>query len=242
MKRSFLVSALFLGAWVVQPVVSRGQTLSPVGTWEVTILGSDKGTSMMTFSNDLTLTGYGITQKQFGFFTLAGNWSLDSHGDVIVSYVQSINGVGSGGASFTTRLLRSGRFRAKGGDNNGKTLRFKGQQPSSFPDLSGSWTALVKRRSKTLHETYNIAASTNFPAVFDVTGDGLSDTGSFTLSGTIITTSNNKLNVSIDRTFGVDTQRSSLAGKLKHRESDMRLKGDDDTNAHLAIKATLNGP
>ena len=243
MKRSLLVSALFLGAWVVQPAISRGQTLSPVGTWEVTILGSDRGTSMMTFSNDLTLTGYGITQKRFGFFTLAGNWSLDSNGNVIVSYVQSINGVGSGGASFTTRLSRSGRFRAKGSDNTGKTLRFKGQQPSSFPDLSGSWTAVGKRRSRALLETYNIAASTNFPAVFDVTGNGQSgDTGSFTLSGAIITTSNNKLNASIDRTFGVDTQRSSLAGIFKPRNSDMQLKGDDDTNAHLALKATLNAP
>ena len=241
MKRSFLVWALFLGAWVVQPASSRGVALSPVGTWEVSILGSDRGTSIMTFSNDFTVTGGGITRDQFGFFTLAGNWSLDSHGDVIVSCVLSTNGVGSGGASFTARLSRSGRFRGNGHDNHGKPLHFRGEQPSNLPDLTGSWTAVVKRHTKTLHETYQITASTNFPSVFDLIGDGLSDTGSFTLSGTIIATPNNRLNASIDRTFGVDTQRSSLAGKVKPKDSDMRLNGRDDTSAHLAIKA-LNGP
>src|SRR6266446_4469162 len=48
MKRSFLMCALFLGAWAGRPVISQGQTLSPVGSWQVTILGSDKGTAVMT--------------------------------------------------------------------------------------------------------------------------------------------------------------------------------------------------
>jgi len=242
MKRSFLVWALFLGIWVVPPATSRGLALSPVGTWEVSIVGSDKGTSIMTFSNDLTVTGCGITRDQIGFFTLAGNWSVDAHGSVIVSYVLSTNGVGSGGASFTARLLRSGRFRGKGRDNHGKGLHFNGEQPSNLPGLTGTWTAVVKRRGNTLLETYDITASTNFPAVFDVTGNGSSETaGSYTLTGTIIATPNNKLNASIDRTFGADTQRSSLAGRVKHKDSDMRLKGHDDANVHLSIKA-VNGP
>ena len=241
MKRSFLVWALFLGAWVGQPAISRGAALSPVGTWEVSIVGSDRGTSIMTFSNDLTVTGCGITRDQFGFFALAGTWSLDAHGGVIVSYVLSTNSVGSGGASFTARLLHSGRFRGKGHSSHGNLLLFKGEQPSSLPGLTGSWTAVVKRRTKTLHETYTITASTNFPAVFDVTGGGLSDTGSFTLSGTIIAMRNNTLNASIDRTFGVDTQHSSLAGRVNAKDFEIQLKGFDDTGAYLRIKA-LKGP
>ena len=236
MKRSFLVWALFLGAWVVQPAISRGLALSPVGTWEVSIVGSDRGTSIMTFSNGIAVTGCGITRDQLGFFTVAGNWSLDARGGVIVSYLMSTNGVGSGGASFTARLLHSGRFRGNGHDNDGKLLRFKGEQPSSLPNLTGSWTAVVKRHTKTLHETYAITASTNFPAVFDVTGNGLSDTGSYTLTGTLIATPDNKLNASIDRTFGVDTQRSSLSGKVRTKDSVIQLKGSDDTNARLSIK------
>jgi hypothetical protein len=238
MKRLFLVPALFLGVLVDQPAVVRGQSPSPVGTWQVHILGSDRGTAMMTFSNDLTVSGYGITQNRFGFFSLTGNWRFDTNGNVIVAYVASLNGVGSGGASFTARLSRSGRFRARGSDNSSKPLRFMGEQPPDFPDLSGSWTAMVRRHGRTLHESYTITASTNFPAVFDVTGSGLSDTSSFTLLGAIITTSRDRLNASIDRTFGVDIQRSSLAGIFKPRASVMQLSGEDDAHARLAVRAT----
>jgi hypothetical protein len=242
MKRSFLVSALFWGMLVVQSVVARTQPISPVGSWEVTILGSERGTSMMTFSNDLSVSGYGILQRQFGLFTLTGHWGFDTNGNVVVAYVQSLNGTDTA-VSFTARVRRSGRFHARGkrtGANGG--LQFKGEAVSDLPDLRGSWIATIKRRSETFNETYTITASTNFPAVYNVTGDGSSDAGSFTLSGMIITTSNNKLNASIDRTFGAGTQRSSLYGRVKPKKSEMDLKGVDDTKAHLAIKATLNGP
>ena len=240
MKRLFLVSALFLGTWVVQPAVSGAQPLSPVGSWGVVISGADRGTSMMTFSNDLSVSGYGIMRKQFGLFTLTGHWGFDTNGNVVVAYLQSLNGVDTA-VSFTARVQHSGKFRAKG-TGTGGGLQFRGAVVSDFPDLSGSWSAAVKRHGKTLHETYHIAASTNFPAVFDVTGDGLSDTGSFTLLGTVIATSHNQLNVSIDRTFGVDTQRSSLYGRFKPAKPEMALKGVDDTDAHLTIKAVLDGP
>jgi len=234
MKRSSLIFGLLWGVLVLQPAVSHGQTLTPVGTWEVTILGSDRGTSMMTFSNDLTVSGYGITQKRFGLFTLTGNWGFDSHGDVVVAYVQSLNGTNTA-ASFTARLRRSGRFFAKGTGTSGR-FRFKGVKPAGFSDLSGSWVATVKRHSKTLHETYTISVSSNFPAVFDVVGQGLSDTGTYTLTGEIITASHNKLNASINRTSGLATIRSSLWGMLKPRNPTMSLRGSDDTGASLDVK------
>jgi hypothetical protein len=236
MKRSFLICALFLGAWAVRPGISHGQTLSPAGSWQVTILGSDKGTAVMTFSNNFTVSGYGITRKQFGLFTLTGNWAFNNKGDVVVAYIQSLNSVGTA-FNFTAHLLRSGKFRAKGTDTAHARFRFKGEQPADVPDLSGAWTSVVHRHGKTLHELYTVTASTNFPAVFDVTGQGLSDTGSFTLDGAIIATSHNKLNASIDRTSGVDTQRSSLFGTFKPARSEMRLAGVDDTHAHLSVKA-----
>src|SRR5579862_9797295 len=238
MKRSFWITALALGVFFICPAVSRGQGLSPVGSWQVTILGADNGTAMMTFSNDFTVSGYGITRGQLGFLVLTGNWHLDTNGDVIVAYLQSIDGVGTGGASFTAQLLHGGKFRAKGSDNNHKRLRFKGEQPTDLPDLRGSWTDEVKRRGKNLFEAYTITASTNFPDVFDVTGNGLSNAGSYTLAGEIIADSHNNLNAAIDRTFGVDTQHSSLFGKLKPSRPEMFMTGVDDTPAHLKVKAT----
>jgi hypothetical protein len=240
MKRSFVVWALFLGTWVVPSVVSGAPPLSPVGSWEVVISGVARGTSMMTFSNDFSVSGYGIQRKQFGLFTLVGNWGFDTNGNVVVAYLQSLNGVGTA-VNFTARVAHSGKFRAKGTGTSGG-LQFRGAVVSDFPDLSGSWSAAVKRRGKILHETYTITASTNFPAVFDITGNGLSDTGSFTLLGTLITMSRNQLNVSIDRTFGVDTQRSSSYGRFKPAKPEMALKGVDDTDAHLTIEAMRTGP
>jgi len=234
MKRSFLVLALVGCVSVFKPAISHGQSLTPVGTWEVTVLGSDHGTAMMTFSNDFTLSGYGITQKQFGLFTLTGNWGFNGQGEVVVAYVQALNSINTAG-SFTIRSLRSNRFFGKGTGTSGH-FRFKGVQPTSFPDLSGLWIATVKRRGQISHETYTISVLSNFPAVFGVTGQGLSDTGSYTLTGDLITASHNKLNASIDRTSGVDTTPSSLWGKLQPRKPEMSLKGADDTDARLDVR------
>ena len=109
MKRSFLVCALLLGACVVQPAPVRGQTISPVGTWQVSVLGSEKGIIMMTFSNNYTVSGYGITRRDFGLMTLAGMWGYDSKGDVTAAYIQTTNGVGTAYA-FTAHMLGTQRL------------------------------------------------------------------------------------------------------------------------------------
>lgn len=238
MNRWFLVGALSVGVWVGQPGVSRGQSVSPVGTWQVSILGSEKGIVMMTFSNDFSVSGYGIIRKQFGFMTLAGNWSINSKGDVVAAYIQTVNGVGSA-FTLTARMLSSNRFRANA-TGHGGGYRCKGEQPQSFPDLSGSWNAAVKRKGKTLNESFISVASSNYPAVFNVTGQGLSDTTSFTLAGAIIVSSHDDVSASLDRTFGVNTQHSTLSGvlKLKPSNDQLRLQGGDDTGAHLSETAT----
>ncbi len=131
-------------------------------------------------------------------------------------------------------MLSSVRFRGKATGSSGG-YRCKGEQPESFPDdLSGSWNAAVKRSGKALNESFTATASSNYPAVFDVTGQGSSEAGSFTLSGTIIVSSENKVNAALDRTFGTDTQRSSLSGVFKQTQSKMVLEGKDDTGAHLS--------
>ena len=207
----------FLGVLLDQPALSRGQTISPVGTWQVSILGSEKGIVMMTFSNNSTVSGY-------------GNWSFNSKGDVVAACIQTLNGVGSA-FTLTAHMLSSGRFRGKATGSGG--YRCKGEQPQSFPDLSGSWNGAVKRNGKALNESFVATASSNYPAVFDVTGQGLSDAASFTLSGTIIVSSHDAVNASLNRTFGTDTQHSSLSGVFKSSRSKIQMSGKDDTHAHL---------
>ena len=236
MKQSILIFGLFAAVLVFQPAIARGQSLTPVGSWEITILGVDRGNEMLTFSNDFTVSGYGITRKESGLFTLTGNWGFDSHGDVVVASLQSFGGTNTA-ASLTAHLTSATRFVAKG-KGTAHRFRYQGEKATDFPDLSGFWTAEVSRLGKTLAETYTISPATNFPAVFDVTGQGLSDTGSYTLSGVMIATSHDKLTVSIDRTFpGPDTVHSSLSGTFKHGKPTMVLHGSDQTDAPLKIKA-----
>jgi len=235
MKRSFLICALILSACVSRP--ARADT-SPVGTWQVSTLGSQKGVLMMTFSNDNSVTGYGITRKEFGFITLAGTWGFDSKGDVEAAYVQTVNGAGTA-YRLTARMLSSGGFRGHATSSSGG-YTCKGEQPESLPSLTGLWNAELKRKGQPLAEVFTATLSSNYPAVFDITGTGLSgETDSFTLSGEIIVSSENKVNAIIARTFGTDTQHSSLSGvfKSKHSGDQMRLQGSDDTHAHLSETA-----
>jgi len=237
MKRSFLICALLLGAGVGHSVLARAETISPAGTWQVSILGSEKGTLMMTFSNNFTVSGYGITRKRFGFITLVGNWSVDSKGDVVVGCVQTVNSNGTA-YSLTMHMLSSSRFRGKATGSSGG-YRCKGEQPLSFPHLSGSWNGVVKRKGKPLLESFTATVSSNYPAVFDVSGQGLSEAGSYTLSGAIIVSSHNAVNASLNRTFAADTQDSTLSGVFKSSKPKILMSGTDDAHARLSETAVL---
>ncbi|HVM60933.1 MAG TPA: hypothetical protein VMV72_08705 [Verrucomicrobiae bacterium] len=239
MKRSFWICALLWGAVVGQPTLSRGQNTSPVGTWQVTILGSQKGVLMMAFSNNNntnTVTGYGISRKQFGFITLSGSWGFNSKGDVVAAYVQNV-GTTSTAYTFTAKMLPSGQFQAKAISHGSGSYVCKGEQPTSFPNLSGTWNATLKRKGKIYSELFAVSASTNYPYAYDVTGTGLSEAGSFTLSGSIIASAEDKVNAAVARTFGTDVQNSSLSGVFKSKHSRMMLSGSDDTGAHLSESA-----
>ena len=239
MKRLLLICALVLGACVSQPALSRGQSVSPVGTWQISTSGSQKGILMMTFSNNNntnTVTGYGISCKQFGFITLSGSWGFNSKGDVVAAYVQNV-GTTSTAYTFTAKMLPAGQFQARAISHGGGGYSCRGEQPQTFPDLGGSWNAAVRRKGVHMNESFTATASTNYPGVFDITGQGLSDTTSFTLSGSIIASSENKVNAVIDRTFGTDAQSSSLSGVFRPKHSQMMLSGSDDTGSHLSEKA-----
>lgn len=237
MKRFLALAALWSG-WVLS-VCSEvaAQGTSPVGTWEVTILGADRGTAMMTFSTNTTVAGYGITEKQFGLFTLTGNWGYDANSNVVVAFVQSLDGVDAAG-SFTAKFVGAGQWRGKGRMTGvGRIFRYKAELATDYPDLSGPWLAEYKQRGRSFFETYEVSPMTNFPGVFDIHGEGIGNTGTYEVSGAIIATSRNRLNASIDRLFGATEVRSSLFGKFKEGDNQLNLKGSDDTGKRLKVEA-----
>src|SRR5258706_4327791 len=76
----FLTFALF-GVFSLGLSVCSAQTpRSPVGIWELTISGRDKGTVWVEFYSDSTLVGYGMSLNTPGFFVVTGSWFQDSKG------------------------------------------------------------------------------------------------------------------------------------------------------------------
>ena len=241
MKRSFLVWALVSGHLGSSACHFRGQPNSPVGTWEVTVLGPRRGTSMMTFTNEFMVTGYGITRE-----TIRALHTDTGTGGLIGTAMSSLPSPSAQQRQhrrqFYRQVRRSGGLVRKGPAPAATSVQGRGTRHIGlFPDLSGwcSRDRMVKRTGKILHETYAITASTNFPAVFDVTGAGLSDAGSYTLTGGMITTSRNKLGASITGDSPArETVRSSLYGKSSSPgKPAMSLQGHDDSGAAMTIEA-----
>ncbi len=67
--------------WIISTAVSLAASSdSTVGTWATQIAGKDHGICYLTFSNDMTVAGYGISLDALGPLQLSGNWNLDGHG------------------------------------------------------------------------------------------------------------------------------------------------------------------
>jgi hypothetical protein len=233
MKRLIAATAALLGA----VIHARAEAASPVGAWEVTVLGADRGTVRMTFEPDMTLSGYGITLKQFGLFALSGHWGYDAKSNVVVAFVQSLDGVDIA-ASFTARFVGNNRWRGKGSwTASGRTLRLKGELPTDSPDLSGQWVAELKQRGNDSFEQYQLSAVTNFPGLFDLDGEGIGNTGSYEVSGSVLVNSRNRLNAFIRRERNSTGTGSSLFGRFKPGDETMRLTGVDDAGRRLTLEA-----
>src|SRR6058998_816942 len=114
---------------------------SPAGIWATQIVGKDHGVCYLSFSNDLSVAGYGITLDTLGPFQLAGNWNLDAHGRLVGGFAQFIEG-GGAGAKFHGKVnndkLRVHVNSTEGGFN------FKGEPAGDIPDLTGAWVAEVR--------------------------------------------------------------------------------------------------
>src|ERR671922_937488 len=68
--------------------VAAAGAMSPLGSWQTTLVGADRGVVYLTFSNDFTFSGYGFTLRSFGLFNIAGTWGNNSAGHVGGGYTQ----------------------------------------------------------------------------------------------------------------------------------------------------------
>ena len=236
MKRWFL--AAVYGVIIVSAAQSgRAQSNVVLGTWRVDITGRDKGIAYLTFTNDLTMTGWGIKLRSCGTFTMAGTWDLSSNGVVVCGYTEAAAG-GAASGHFVGRFKNHGRLLVKVNATNGR-FNFSSDNGLALPDLRGTWIGNVSERGFSNFETLTIAASTNESNLFTLSGNGLGPEGAYSVTGAILVDSH-------QRAYGYDIEQieaggsvtNSFGGRLNKSVDSGDFKGVDDKGHSLRIKIT----
>ena len=228
---SLIAAAVCLGA----AIALSGGNNSPVGTWQVSISGTDRGVTFLTFSNDFTFAGYGIT-RDTGSFTIAGTWEFDSKDRIVSGYTQFIEG-GSAAGILRGDVVGNGRLQARARTTQGPQ-KFKAPPPAASPDLAGAWAGKSSAPGERGLTSFTLAASTNnTPGWFDLSGTGINSSGSFSMSGAVLVTSDHRVGAYTVSDFGTATQTASFAGRLVKKGKKLVLVGMNDDRQHTRLLA-----
>ena len=239
--RTFVVAILFLG--LVSSVSTRALAAgaqSPTGTWMVAMSGADSGLVHLTFSNDFTWTGYGISKESFGGLTIVGNWTNDNKGEVAGSYTETFPDTAIGW-SMAAKIPGGDKFLGTAVSRfNHRLLRLrpKGKPDGIIPDISGNWNAPGKARGDRFIANYTLTASTNMPGWFDLAGQVSTANGTSTVSGAVMVNTDRQANGYFISDFSSSvTTTSSFSGRFNAPLTKIAVVGRDDRNRFLVMKA-----
>jgi PKD repeat protein len=204
-----------------------GAKNSPLGDWEITVAGADKGAAFLTFGDDFTASGYGIRLKQFGLDELNGNWSLNAKGQVMGPFLEVTGNTTNwtGTLLGTIKSLKS--FSGTVPTTSG-TFHWKGIPATAFPDLSGTWTGLITVVKEETPVSYLISSNATDAAVFDI---ATSDAPA-TVIGQLLVTSRNSV-------YGYVTfngEPVTMSGDFNAAHLSLTLKGTDATAKKVSIR------
>jgi hypothetical protein len=221
---SFITGAACLGA----------KSDSPVGTWATQIAGKDQGVCYLTFSNNFTMAGYGIAVDALGPFQISGAWNLDAHGRLVGGLTQFVGG-GGFGAKFHGSANHN-KLRALVNSTAG-FFNFHGAPAGSIPDVSGEWLGEVRQPGQKFFVTYNAALSSNTPAWFDLTGQGVNNTGTFTVTGGMLVMPDRRVAAYTISDFGTSTETDAFIGTIAAKGKRLILHGHSSDNKPVVIRA-----
>lgn len=200
---------------------------SPLGDWEITVAGADKGAAFLTFGDDFTASGFGIRLKQFGLNKLNGNWSLNAKGQVTGPFLE----VTGDTTNWTGTLLETAKslksFKGNVPTTSG-TFHWKGIPAITFPDLGGTWTGLVTVVKTPTAVSYLISSNATDDAVFDI---ATSDAPA-TVIGQLLVTSRNSVYGYV--TF--DGKPVTMSGSFSTSHLSLTLRGTDATAEKVSIR------
>ena len=219
-----------LGATNTSPTttITVGAKNSPVGDWEVTISGADRGAQFLTFEDDFSASGYGIRLKSFGLDDVSGHWGFDTRGRVTGPFFEVTGNV----TNWNGTLLgpaRSARLVTAAVPTTLGTFHWRGIVATTYHDLSGTWTGLVTvARTPAEPVSYVFSPNTNDSGVFDIATTA--DPG--IVVGQVLVTSRNRI-------FGYVTFNSkqvTISGLVNVRKLTMNLNGTSNDGARVRIR------
>jgi len=210
--------------------ITVGAKNSPLGNWEVTVSGADKGAQFVTFKDDFSASGFGMRLKVFGLDDVSGHWGFNAKGQVTGAFLeQTLGSTNWSGTLFgTAKSLKSVSARVP--TTAPSAYHWKAITATTFRDLSGTWTGLVTVVKTAAPVSYVFNPNASNLAVFDI---ATSDAPG-TVVGQLLVTSRNKIYGSV--AFG--GRQVTMSGSLNIRNLTMSLKGTDNTGEKVKIQLT----
>src|ERR1017187_5295117 len=221
-----------LGATNTSPpvTITVGAKNSPIGNWEVTVGGADKGAQFVTFNDDFSANGFGIRLKTFGLDGVSGHWSFNAKGRLTGPFLEQTLGT----TNWTGTLLGTVKS-LKSVSGTVPTIasgvyHWKGITATTFRDLSGTWTGPVTVVKTAVPVSYVFSPNPNDFAVFDIATTAAPGT----VVGQLLVTSRNKI-------YGYLTflgKPVTISGSFNIRKLTMSLKGTDNAGEKIRILIT----
>jgi hypothetical protein len=206
---------------------------SPVGKWEITITGANKGVTFVTFHEDFTWNGVGLRGAAYGLCELTGTWSFATSGKKVTvtgTGSEMINSNHTWDATVNAKGKAGKKITALVNTDTGTVFKWSGKPDESHADLSGHWTGQVSTKNSITAADYVLVKSSEEPELFEIReSSGAVPSG--IVVGEAIVTSKNKLVVYVEQ----DGRHSVLTGRYAPTKRRMTLSGHDEIGQPISI-------
>jgi sugar lactone lactonase YvrE len=207
--------------------ITVGAKNSPVGIWEVTVSGADKGVQFLRFQDDFSAIGFGFRLKTFGLADVSGHWGFNSVGAVTGPFIEETLGTTNwrGTLLGATKYLKG--FTATVSTDS-ETFRWKGAPATITEDVSGPWTGVITVVKTATVVNYVINSNSDESGILDI---ATNDDPSTTI-GKLLVTSHSKV-------YGYVTfngKSYSCSGTFNAVRHALTLKGKSETGEKISVK------
>lgn len=218
--------------------VTTKSYVSPVGTWEVTVGGRQRGVLYATFAEDFTWAGTGMLAGQCGLFAWSGTWQFDETGRAQATFTRQNEEAGCADTNIvsgqvTVWVSSRGRLSGRGGEGT-VTFSWRGEPVGEFADWSGAWNATRTEGRAHVAETCDWQPTALGPLY--VVG-GAAAEGGYALEGMMLVTSRARVLGYLFREASAGQSVSVYAGLARPTRHTWWMNGRNETGAPHRLTA-----